>query len=225
MFNGFLDSQIGKVDNEVLLYRAHISWVPVALHMVPVLLIAGFLSGIVWGVLDNLAAGILAALIVLLLGFMTQMPYLYDIAATDIVVTNKRFMCKKGIVTIKDNRSSNLSRIDDTDVDINTVAERIFRYGDVTVQTLGSGHDFYSFTKVARPRLLVQAINEAKDKYAAWGEVPSMMGMGAPAASAPRPREDLRVTLEEDPRMRQGYEPPRQEDEPQRSPRRSPRRR
>ena len=37
------------------------------------------------------------------MGFLSQMPYIYEIAATDIVVTNKRFLCKKGIITIKDN--------------------------------------------------------------------------------------------------------------------------
>ena len=225
MFNGFLDNQIAKVDDEFLLYRAHISWIPVALHMIPAILVAGVLSGVVWGALDNLAAGILAALAVLLLGFLSQMPYIYEIAATDIVVTNKRFLCKKGIITIKDNRGSNLSRIDDTDIDMHTVASRIFKYGDVTVQTLGGGDDFYSFTNVARPRLLVQAINEAKDKYAPWGEASSMMGRGRPV-STPAPRESLQVALEEEspeePPKRSARRSPARvpEEEQQRSPRR-----
>ena len=163
--HGYIDKQL--VEDEDILYRAHLSWIPVILHIIPFAIIGSAVSGLLWS-LFGLGIAILGLLLFILIGFISQTGRIIRNLSVDIVVTNQRIHSKEGLINVKNDREASLSRVDDSDIDFHSIWNRLFKFGDLEVRTIG-GEAFFKFQDISRPRLLKRAINEAKDTYAAWG--------------------------------------------------------
>lgn len=163
--DGYLDQQVHKERGEKILYRAHMSWVPVIVGMAPKAMIFSAAAGFVWGATENPLLGIGTVALGVIVIVATQIPRIVTNLGTDIILTNQRIMAKKGIVTIKDDREASLGRIDSTDIDFNSLWERLFKYGDIEVKTIGD-ENFFPFKEIARPLQFKWAIQEAKQRYA-----------------------------------------------------------
>ena len=194
-FHGYINKQL--TPDEHVLYRGHISWVPLLLRMAPITVIAAAVGGFVWGLTSNFWLGILVFLVLILIGLLSQRKLIHKAISTDIAVTNRRFTSKENIIKVN-NKESSLSRIDDTQLRADSVLQRIFNYGDISIQTLGG--EPYDFKDVARPTLLKEAINTAKDEYAGWGGESAANARFANARPAPRASDPQ--TLKRDNRRR-----------------------
>lgn len=62
---------------------------------------------------------------------------------------------------MKDDRESSLVRVDD--IDFNSLPQRVFDCGSIEIRTLGS--ELVHLDKVANPRALKRAVNEARACY------------------------------------------------------------
>ena len=167
---GYLDRQIKhESSDEFVIYRASRSWIPVIIRIVPVVALFCIVGGVVWHNF-GLVPGILVLLAGILLSVLMQASKIIYNLGVDIVVTNKYLRCKKNLISVTDDRSSSLSRIDDIDVDFPTVFNRIFGYGNIEIQTINGTDDFFKFNSISKPEALRSAINNAKDTYASWGD-------------------------------------------------------
>jgi len=159
---GYLDKQLQS--DEHVIYRAHLSWVPFVKRLIIFSLFGAIVGGVIWTVF-GIGWGFLTYLVVMILGILGQMSTITKNLGFDIIVTNKRLHYKKGIVTVQDDRESSLYRIDDSDVDYPTISSRIFRYGNLTVQTVNGANEFFDFENVAEPLKLKQEINKARENF------------------------------------------------------------
>lgn len=165
MKDGYLDQQVHKERGERILYRAHMSWVPVIVGMAPKAVIFSAAAGFILGATENPIFGIGTVIIGAVITIATQIPRIVTNIGTDIILTNQRIMAKKGIIAIKDDREASLGRIDSTDIDFNSLWERLFQYGDIEVKTIGDDN-FFPFKEIAQPLQFKWAIQEAKQRYA-----------------------------------------------------------
>ena len=174
--HGYIDRQLG--DDEKVLYRAHLSWVPSGAKILLFLLIGIVVCvGIVYFTQQNRTAA-LALVIILALGIVIQVPAIIGNLGVDIVVTDKRLHSKTGVIMVKNDRESSLARVDDTDIDFNSLLQRMFNYGSIEIHTLGS--ELVHLDRVANPRALKRAINDAKACY-----------VDVPLASPASPEQEL----------------------------------
>ena len=159
--HGYIDKQL--TSGETIVYRAHLSWVPIVAKILLFLVvgIAVCVAVVFFGGDNRVAA--LSLVIIALLGVLIQLPAMVRNWGVDIVVTDKRLHSKTGLVAVQNDRESSLARVDDTDIDFNSVFQRLFNYGSIEIHTLGS--ELIHLENVARPRDLKKAINEAKEKY------------------------------------------------------------
>ncbi len=163
--DGYLDQQVHRERGEKILYRAHMSWVPVIVSIAPKAMIFSAASGFVWGATENPLFGIGTVTLGAIVTVASQIPRIVTNIGTDIILTNQRIMAKKGIIAIKDDREASLGRIDSTDIDFNSLWERLFKYGDIEVKTIGDDN-FFPFKEIAHPLQFKWAIQEAKQRYA-----------------------------------------------------------
>ena len=159
--HGYIDKQL--TSGETIVYRAHLSWVPIVAKILLFLVvgIAVCVAVVFFGGDNRVAA--LSLVIIALLGVLIQLPAMVRNWGVDIVVTDKRLHSKTGLVAVQNDRESSLARVDDTDIDFNSVFQRLFNYGSIEIHTLGS--ELIHLDNVANPRALKKAINEAKEKY------------------------------------------------------------
>ena len=139
--DGYLDQQVHRERGEKILYRAHMSWVPVIVSIAPKAMIFSAASGFVWGATENPLFGIWTVTLGAIVTVASQIPR---------IVTN---------------REASLGRIDSTDIDFNSLWERLFKYGDIEVKTIGDDN-FFPFKEIAHPLQFKWAIQEAKQRYA-----------------------------------------------------------
>ncbi len=159
---GYIDNQLTK--DEVVLYRAHVSWVPIIFRFLLFVIVAIVACVLIVNFQGDSQLGLRVLLIVILIGAVVQIPAIVHNLGVDIAVTNKRLHSKHGLITVQNDRESSLSRVDDTDIDFNSIFQRIFNYGSIEIHTIGSD-SLIQFDKIAKPRLLKRAINEAKENY------------------------------------------------------------
>ncbi len=159
--HGYIDKQL--TSDEHIVYRAHLSWVPIVAKIL-LFLVIGIIAcvAIVTFTEQNRPAA-LAFVIITLLGVLFQLPAMVRNWGVDIVVTDKRLHSKTGLVVVKNDRESSLARVDDTDIDFNSIMQRVFNYGSIEIHTIGS--ELIHLDNVAKPRALKKALNEAKEKY------------------------------------------------------------
>ncbi|MBO4365707.1 MAG: PH domain-containing protein [Eggerthellaceae bacterium] len=159
--HGYIDKQL--TGDEQIIYRAHLSWVPIVGKILTFLL-AGIIVCVClvqFAGQGRVAAYALVA--ITLLGVLIQLPAIVRNLGVDIVVTDKRLHSKTGLIMVKNDRESSLARVDDTDIDFESIFERLFNYGSIEIRTLGA--ELIHFDNVAKPRQLKRRINEAKEKY------------------------------------------------------------
>lgn len=153
------------IEGEKVLYRTHLSWIPVLTREFPYWIASGIIGGIVWGITNNFFYGIMVLCIVALAGMLMQIRLVLHILAVDIVVTNKCIRYKEGIVIIKEAPTKPLQRVDSTNVDLDkNIWQRILRYGDFTLNSI-SGEDSLIIKDVSKPRSLKRCVDIACNKY------------------------------------------------------------
>lgn len=164
---GYLDKRI-KRTGERIVYRTHLSWIPMFLASIPMIWLAAIIAGAVMGFTGNAKYSLIAFLCGLVLILISKIPRILRNIGTDIVVTDRRLHTKTGILDVDNDKQTPLTNIDDTVADP-TVFGRLFGYGDVVVHTFG-GHgagDDFPFRNVTDPHELVAVINETRDGLAA----------------------------------------------------------
>ena len=159
--HGYIDKQL-TVDEQIV-YRAHLSWIPIVGRVLAFLLAGIIVCVCLVRFADQGRIAAYALVIITLLGVLVQLPAIIRNLGVDIVVTDKRLHSKTGLIAVRNDRESSLARVDDTDIDFESVFERLFNYGSIEIHTLGS--DLIHFDNVAKPRELKRHINEAKEKY------------------------------------------------------------
>lgn len=176
--HGYIDKQLQHT-NENVLYRAHISWVPMLTGVIPTMAIASTAGGVLWGVTTNPLFGFAALALGGAIAVVSRIPKIVYNLGVDICVTDKRLHTKTGIININDDHETQLTRINDTVVDPSIIG-RLFDYANVTIQTV-AGEDDFTFKCVANPYGLRDALNNARDMYQ------SSAGSGQnPVGMAPR---------------------------------------
>ena len=120
---------------EHLRYRTSISWTVYG----PSIALA-CLAFVVWWIsfkfFDNGYWGEIVAAAILLGAIVSFVPAWLRRSATEIAVTDRRVILKKGLIW-RHTVEMNMQKVESVDVD-QTVAGRIFNYGDVTIRGVGS---------------------------------------------------------------------------------------
>lgn len=164
---GYIDKRL-KRTGERIIYRTHLSWIPMFLTAVPLLWFICILAGAVMGITGNFGYAMLVVFGGVVLIALSKVPSIMKNIGTDIVVTDRRLHTKEGILDVNNDRETPLTNIDDTIADP-TIIGRLFGYGDVMVHTFGGGHgngDNFTFRNVTDPHELVAVINETRDGLA-----------------------------------------------------------
>jgi len=169
---GYIDKRL-KRTGERIIYRTHLSWIPLFLTAIPLLWFICILAGAVMGITGNLGYAMLVILGGVVLIALSKIPAIVRNIGTDIVVTDRRLHTKEGIIDVDNDRETPLTNIDDTIADP-TVLGRLFGYGDVMVHTFGGrgNDDNFTFRNVADPHEFVAVINETRDGLATGNPSP-----------------------------------------------------
>lgn len=170
---GYIDKRLKRTGERVI-YRTHLSWIPMFLTAIPFLWIVCILAGAVMGITGNATYAMFTLLGGFVLVALSKIPSIHKNIGTDIVVTDRRLHTKEGIINVDNDKETPLTNIDDTIADP-TILGRLFGYGDVMIHTFGGGHgsgDDFTFRNVTDPHELVAVINETRDGLAAGGQNP-----------------------------------------------------
>ena len=131
---------------EQLRYRASISWtVHAAAIALALLAFVVFWVSFKWSDYGNY--GEIAAAAILLGALASFIPAWLRRAGTEIAVTDRRVIVKRGLIW-RHTVEMNMQKIESVDVD-QTIAGRIFNYGDVTIR--GTGTTFESLKRIDAP--------------------------------------------------------------------------
>lgn len=160
---GYLNSHL-NVD-EVPLYRAHLSWIPVFIHQIPFMLAGGAIGGLVWGLMNDFLLGFGIYTLAFVIGMISQIPQVYANIATDILITNQGVHSKKKLVAVQDDKFTQHQYLNDVELDYRSVFQRIFEYGTVKVVTIAGSDENYEFKNLAKPATFKQAVRAIKNKY------------------------------------------------------------
>ena len=167
---------------EQMLYRAHLSWIPVFARQIPFMLIGGLAGGISWGVTANFMFGLSVFAGICIIGIISQFPRIWTNIGTDILITNQGLHAKRGVFVVKDDRFTRLNMLDDSDIDYATFFQRVFQYGNVEVKTVAGDDSFYNFKGLARPITFKNTLRAAQNKYLGSSTAPferqAQMGTG-----------------------------------------------
>lgn len=145
--------------DEVEVFHAKESWVPLILGCVPIILI-GIAAFVVCSLFASPAIGAILLGASVLIAVLTRIPKIIANLDTDVIVTNKRLYSRTGIIDIKD-QVCDLSNISDVTVDP-TVFGRIFDYADIRIQTYAGESDF-ELHHIAHPYEMRSAISKGSD--------------------------------------------------------------
>lgn len=189
----YLNSHLNP--DEVPIYRAHLSWIPVFIRQVPFMLVGGLVGGIAWGVTDDFFLGIFIQLVAWAIGALAQVGQIYHNISTDILLTNQGIHSKRKLFAVEDDQFARYQYVNDAELSYNSVFQRLLEYGDIEIITIGGrqgdGNSDYLFKCLAKPAALKAAVRAAQNKYnssmsmpmASQGQMggPGNMPMGAPA--------------------------------------------
>jgi membrane protein YdbS with pleckstrin-like domain len=171
---GYLNKRL-KRTGERIVYRTHLSWIPMFLSAIPMIWLVSIIAGAVMGFTGNWGYTLMAFLLGFILILISMIPKILRNLGTDIVVTDRRLHTKTGILDVDNDKQTPLTNIDDTVADP-TVLGRLFGYGDVVVHTFGGreADDNFPFRNVTDPHELVAVINETRDGLVAGNQNPYM---------------------------------------------------
>lgn len=186
---GYIDKRL-KRTGERIIYRAHLSWVPLFLTAIPMTWIVSMLAGAVMGMTGNAGYTVMTIIIGIILIVISKIPGVLKNIGTDIVVTDRRLHSKTGIIDVDNDHETPLTNINNTVADP-TVIGRLFGYGDVVIQTIG-GNDDFTFRNVSNPNELVAIINETYDGLIAGGQNPYAAFQQSQQQNAPNDRNRFR---------------------------------
>ena len=146
--------------DEVEVFHAKESWVPIILGTLPYILIGSIALIVCTTLLLNPLIGAIIFAASIVLALITRFPLIVANLDTDVVVTDKRLYARTGIIDIKD-QVTDLADVSDVTVDP-TVFGRIFDYADVTIQTYAGESDFV-LKRIAHPYDMRSAISRGSD--------------------------------------------------------------
>lgn len=163
----YLNSHLNS--GEYIIYRAHLSWVPVFMNQVPFMLAGGLIGGIAWGITGSFLVGNNIQLIAFAIGLLCQCPQIYKNIVTDIVITNQGIHSKHGFIMVQDDQFTRHNYINDAEIDINSIWQRLFNYANVTITTIAGTDDIYEFQKLSKPHVFKQAVRQAQHTFGNGG--------------------------------------------------------
>lgn len=146
--------------DEVEVFHAKESWIPVILGGIPFILLGIAALVVAWWLFKQQAIGLMLLGAFIVVAVLSRIPRILANLDTDVIITNKRLYARTGIVDIKD-QVCDLSNISDVTVDP-SVLGRIFDYADVRVQTFAGDQDF-DLRGIAHPYEMRKAINRGSD--------------------------------------------------------------
>lgn len=146
--------------DEVEVFHAKESWIPVILGGIPFILLGIAALVVAWWLFKQQTIGLMLLGASVVVAVLSRIPRILANLDTDVIITNKRLYARTGIVDIKD-QVCDLSNISDVTVDP-SVLGRIFDYADVRVQTFAGDQDF-DLRGIAHPYEMRKAINRGSD--------------------------------------------------------------
>lgn len=146
--------------DEVEVFHAKESWIPVILGGIPFILLGIAALVVAWWLFKQQTIGLMLLGASVVVAVLSRIPRILANLDTDVVITNKRLYARTGIVDIKD-QVCDLSNISDVTVDP-SVLGRIFDYADVRVQTFAGDQDF-DLRGIAHPYEMRRAISQGAD--------------------------------------------------------------
>ncbi len=151
-------------------FHAKESWVPVILGGIPVAIVCGGISALIYFFVSKewLTVSILVSIAITLL---SRIPHIIDNWKTDVIVTDRRLYYRHGIIDIKDH-VADLTSITDVTVNPNILG-RIFNYADITVQTQ-AGEDDFELKEIKNAYEMRRVINVNRDALERNVGVPPM---------------------------------------------------
>lgn len=170
---GYIDKRLRRT-NERVIYRAHLSWIPVFTGAIPLLAVTSLMAGAALGISKSMPICLIVFGIGLVITLLTRVPKIIRNVGTDIVVTDRRLHTKRGLINIENDRETPLTNIDDTIADPGPIG-RLLGYGNVFIHTFGGGQgagDEFDFPNVSDPFEFVAVINETRDNIASGGSSP-----------------------------------------------------
>lgn len=183
----YLNSHLNS--DEVPLYRAHLSWIPVFIHQVPFMILGGIIGGIAWGVTGDFILGCTIQLAAWGIGIIAQFHQIYKNIATDILLTNQGIHSKYKLFAVEDDQFTRYVYVNDAELSYNSIFQRLLEYGDIEISTISGSDDDYVFKCVAKPMSLKRAVRAAQNKYNSMNMGSNPMAsrgqMGGPAAPMP----------------------------------------
>lgn len=166
----YLNSHLNS--DEVPLYRAHLSWIPIFVHQIPFLLFGGIIGGIVWAITNNFLIGLAVYIAFSIIGIFSQIGLIYRNISTDILITNHGLHSKKKLIAVADDRFTRHQYINDVELDFHGIFQRMFEYGTCTVPTIGDTDSTYIFKNLAKPETFKQAMRAIRTKYGNGSSLP-----------------------------------------------------
>jgi uncharacterized membrane protein YdbT with pleckstrin-like domain len=161
---------------EQIIFRGRPSWRSTLKFYVGGLLLAGAAGAIAaLAKSTNLGAAVAGAIfaIVLIVGFLKRL-------GTHYVVTNERLHIRRGLIS-KHVQETRLERVQNVNTD-QSVFERVLQIGTVDFGTAGTTDSDFSFTGVAHPERVVQAVDRAQRAQSQAPAAPSAPPPPPPAA-------------------------------------------
>lgn len=150
---------------ETIRYSGRISWIPFIIRSMTMLVILSFVAGCVWGITDDTKLMSVTYLIGVIVWALSLLKTALRIVGTEMVITNSHIHSKTGIIRIDNDRETSLDKIDRVDIDKHRFVQRVFDFGDIEFQTVGSDSGFFLFKDVAHPYEMKDAYNAAKYDY------------------------------------------------------------
>ena len=163
----YIDKKLKRTGERVI-YRAHLSWLPLLLTAIPLTWLIALLAGAVMGMTGNAGYALMTLGIGCVIILICKIPSILKNIGTDIVVTDRRLHSKTGILDVNNDHETPITNINNTVADP-TIFGRFLGYGDVVIQTIG-GNDDFTFRNVSNPSELVAIINETYDGLIASGQ-------------------------------------------------------
>lgn len=146
--------------DEVEVFHAKESWVPLVLGGIPIIILGILVCIILWRFFDKMQIGLIVLGVSVVVAIVTRIPRIFANLDTDVIVTDKRLYARTGIVDIKD-QVCDLSNVSDVTVDP-SVFGRLFDYADVRIQTYAGESDF-ELRSIAHAYDMRSAISRGSD--------------------------------------------------------------
>lgn len=158
----YIESHLTR--GEHIVYIAKLSYIPLIFRDLRWFVLVSFIAGIIWG-LFSFQYMVLAYCIGIFIIILATIPAVITMLGTEMIITNTSIHSKTGIIRVDNDRTASLDRIDRVDIDKHKFVQRLFDYGDIEFQTIGSDSGFFYFHNVSHPYEMRDAYNAAMVDY------------------------------------------------------------